>query len=135
MYRPRAKDNEARSAEVARQGAAVLGLPVKLAQRAGELILATTHERVPDDPDARLVCDCDLAILGRPEAEFAIYEKAIRREYRWVPFPLYRRGRAAVLREFLDRPTIYGTARFREKYEAAARGSLMRVLGGGAGRA
>lgn len=118
VYRPRAGDNEARSADLVRP----------ISRRAAELVLATRHAAPPEDPDAELVVDVDLAILGQPAERFDRYEEEIRREYAWVPGFLFRRRRAAVLRAFLDRPSIYRTPRFRARWEARARANLERSL-------
>lgn len=75
-----------------------------------------------------MLVDADLAILGAEPARFEEYEADIRQEYRWVPSFLYRRKRRALLREFLERPAIFCTAGFRQKYEAAARRNLERSL-------
>jgi predicted metal-dependent HD superfamily phosphohydrolase len=123
IYDPRAPDNEARSADLARaflSGAA--------ADRVAALILATKHDAPPAPGDAELVVDIDLAILGAPAAEFAAYDAAIRREYSWVPEARFRTGRTAVLRGFLARPAIYRTALFHAKLEAPARLNLDAAL-------
>ena len=70
----------------------------------------------------------DLAILGRPAAEFDAYERAVRLEYGWVPEEAWIAGRSQVLRSFLARPIIYATPRFRKSHEAAARSNLTRSL-------
>jgi predicted metal-dependent HD superfamily phosphohydrolase len=118
VYRPRAGDNEARSADLVRP----------ISARAAELVLATRHAAPPEDPDAELVVDVDLAILGQPADRFDRYEVEIRKEFAWVPGFLFRRKRAAVLRSFLDRPSIYRTPWFRGRYETAARLNLERSL-------
>jgi predicted metal-dependent HD superfamily phosphohydrolase len=41
---------------------------------------------------------------------------------------VFRRERKAILKEFLARPRIFGTARFRERYEEQARENLARSL-------
>ena len=74
--------------------------------------------------DTALVVDVDLSILGREPSDFERYEKAVREEYKWVPGPLFRRKRIAILQSFLDRPVIYGTDYFRELYETQARVNL-----------
>ena len=45
-----------------------------------------------------------------------------------VPELMYRRGRSEILRGFLNRPSIYQTAWFRQRYENAARANLERAL-------
>ena len=48
-----------------------------------------------------------------------------------LPSPLlfYAPKRKKALRRFLDRPPIYSTELFRDRYEASARANLLRVLG------
>ncbi len=96
--------------------------------RVAALILVTQHHTLPDDPDAVLVVDIDLSILGRPVAEFDRYEAAIRQEYEWVPETAYRQARRQVLERFNARPMIYQTPFFQERYEAQARLNLARSI-------
>lgn len=124
VYDPTARDNEARSADLARQAAAAMGLARERGERVAGLILVSTHTALADDPDAKLFADIDLSILGRPSAVFAEYERRVRREYSWVPDPAFRAARSAILQSFLDRPSIYATGRFRRKYEEMARLNL-----------
>ena len=71
------------------------------------MILTTkTHDAV-DDPDAQVLLDADLAVLGASEADYRVYAEAIRREYAWVAEADYRVGRRRVLESFLARPRIY----------------------------
>lgn len=128
VYAPRAKDNEEKSADESRRACRAAGLPESFERRAGELILATKHDALPITPDAQLVVDVDLSILGRAAEEFDAYERAIRQEYGWVPDLLFRPGRAKILRAFLERPRIYSTAWFGDRYEAQARSNLERSL-------
>jgi predicted metal-dependent HD superfamily phosphohydrolase len=127
VYDPKAKDNEARSADWACQALAQAGAGEAVQQRVRALIMATCHDAEPVDPDARLLVDIDLAILGAEPARFAEYDAQVRAEYRWVPGWLYRRKRQQVLAGFLARPVIYGTARFQERFERAARENLSKV--------
>jgi predicted metal-dependent HD superfamily phosphohydrolase len=94
-----------------------------------DLVLATRHDTLPADPDAQLLCDIDLSILGRDADRSARFEQQIRREYAWVPEPLYRSARAEVLAGFLARPAVYQTEFFRERYERGARSNLTRIIG------
>lgn len=124
VYDPKSQDNEARSADWATEALAHSGASGEVQQRVRALIMATCHDAVPDDDDARLLVDIDLAILGAEPTRFAEYDQQVRAEYRWVPGWLYRRKRKEVLAGFLARPAIYGTERFRERLEARARENL-----------
>ena len=55
---------------------------------------------------------------------FDVYESGIRSEYDFVPVPLYRRERRAILESFLSRSDIYNTEVFRESFEDTARSNL-----------
>ena len=128
IYDPKATDNEARSAELARRTAAEARLPEAFGTRVAALVLATRHQGIPEGADARLLVDIDLAILGRPQSEFDDYEANIRKEYLFVPWPEYRSARSAVLQSFLDRKAIHWTDYFRRKSESRARANLERSL-------
>jgi predicted metal-dependent HD superfamily phosphohydrolase len=129
IYDPKAKDNERSSAELCRRTAKEAGLPEAFGRKVYDLVLATQHHGAPEGGDARLLVDIDLSILGRPRAAFDEYETNIRNEYHFVPQDRYRSARSAILRSFLDRPSIYSTDFFRQKYESRARANLERSLG------
>lgn len=123
VYDTRRSDNEVRSAAWAREYLVASGAGPDTVQRIEDMILATrTHEA--SAPDAALMLDIDLGILGASHEAFADYDAAIREEYAWVTEEDYRSGRAEVLRGFLRRPHIYHTAHFRQRYESAARHNL-----------
>lgn len=128
IYDPRAQDNEERSAEWASGALLEADVPPAVASRVRALVLATRHAAIPEHADAQLLVDVDLAILGAVPARFSEYEQQIRVEYAWVPDDAFRRARAGVLRGFLSRPHVFGTASFRERLEAPARANLERSL-------
>jgi predicted metal-dependent HD superfamily phosphohydrolase len=128
IYLPRADDNEVRSAEWAARALMQAGAPEARAQEVSRLVRLTDHARPAEDAVGGLVCDVDLSIIGRPPAEFAEYEKQIRAEYDWVPEPLYRTRRAALLARLLAREPLFRSDHFRGLYEAAARRNLGRSL-------
>ena len=123
VYDPRSHQNEERSAGMAGEFLEGAGLP-GLVSRVSELILSTRTHVTRDDPDAALVVDVDLGILGQPAGRFEQYEAQIRAEYEWVPIAEFNSRRAAVLQGFLDRPRIYGTDHFHQKFEQSARRNL-----------
>ncbi|TGQ17529.1 MULTISPECIES: hypothetical protein [unclassified Mesorhizobium] len=133
IYDSRAKDNEAKSAELAEKRLAARIDPHRLARIAAMINATATHQLPPfrdEDAlnDAALLLDMDLAILGAEPAVFDAYEKAVRLEYGWVEEPMWRAGRASVLQNFLARPHIFYTQSFRDRFEARARKNLERSL-------
>jgi predicted metal-dependent HD superfamily phosphohydrolase len=128
IYDTERHDNEERSADWARSAAREFGAGAEAAQRIYELIMCTRHAAEPVDIDAQVLVDADLSILGAQPARFQEYEAQVRREYGWVPDEIFRPARAKILKEFLGRPRLYCTARFRERYEARARRNLQHSL-------
>ena len=128
VYVPSAQDNEARSARLAETALTDAGVRLEVARRVAELILTTRHTAIPQDPDARLLCDIDLSILGRDPAGFEQFEQQIRQEYARIPELLYRHGRSRILSGFLQRDSIYQTPTFVAEYESQARRNLEAAL-------
>ena len=82
----------------------------------------------PVGPDAQLLVDIDLAILGAAPARFDEYERQVRNEYAHVPDEAFREGRRRVLQQFLARPVIYRTAPAHRTLERRARANLARSI-------
>jgi predicted metal-dependent HD superfamily phosphohydrolase len=131
VYDPLAKDNEARSVELARRLAAGACTPAQL-DRSVELILLTARHGAVDpaalDADAAHFLDCDTAILGAAPDAFDAYDAAVAIEYRQVPEAMYRAGRRAFLTAMLARPRIFSSDLFHARLDAAARQNLARAL-------
>lgn len=128
VYDTHATDNEQRSADRAVAVIRTAGGSVPQCDRVRDLILATRHAAAPLACDPALMVDIDLSILGAPVARFEEYEEQVRREYAWVPEPVFRATRARILSEFLARPSIFATAPFAKRFEATARKNLTRSL-------
>ncbi|MBW8778412.1 MAG: N-methyl-D-aspartate receptor NMDAR2C subunit [Burkholderiales bacterium] len=128
VYDTSRHDNESASAQWARQVLLEAGADVVVADRVHGLIMATRHSEVPSTPDARLLVDIDLAILGGEPARFAEYERQIRDEYGFVPEPVFRDKRAQILRGFLQRPAIFATPAFAGRFGQRARANLARAI-------
>jgi predicted metal-dependent HD superfamily phosphohydrolase len=93
------------------------------------MILATkTHNSAGLNSDGKLFLDLDLSILGADKPGYQAYSRAIRREYSFVPEPLYRNGRQKILQNFLAREFIYLTNVCREKFELQARENIQREI-------
>jgi len=133
VYDTRKADNEEQSAELATELLAGIAADERLGFIAA-MIRASANHRIPASMPAPVAHDCalfldmDLAILGSPAQEFAAYERAVRREYHWVPEKEWVAGRSQVLRNFLARPCIYASPQFQRSHEAAARSNLKRSL-------
>lgn len=128
IYNPYRNDNEARSAQWAERFLRDNAADPALIEHVTKLILATRHDVPSSDTSALALIDVDLSILGSSKEQFLVYEHAIRREYRWVPSPLYRHRRAEILQYFLERDRIFNTPLFHERHEAQARINLAAAL-------
>ncbi len=126
--KPVTPSNEAQSAAYMNDLALRIGLGSKRAKRISDLILATEHTTTELSLDEQVITDVDLSILGTPPSAFDAYERKVRREYNHVPDPEFAAGRSKILIRFLERPSIYQTEHFRQKYEAQARSNLTRSL-------
>jgi predicted metal-dependent HD superfamily phosphohydrolase len=129
VYDTQRKDNESRSAELARVELAAIGWAPQDIERVASLVLATQHhDAVANDADAWLFLDLDLSVLAQSPAIYARYSAAVRAEFAWVDDARYRAGRTAVLRSFIEREAIYRTPEVRAVWEAAARDNLAAEL-------
>lgn len=129
IYDPQTtSENEELSADLARDALESGDAAPAFIQNVRALILLTKHHTPSVTPDSALMCDIDLAILGKDETRFDDYEAAIRAEYAWVPVQEYVKGRTRVLEKFLQRPRLYVTQPFADRYEAQARCNLKRSL-------
>ena len=128
IYDTKTKDSEDRSAALAVEVVRSASLSDNLGQLVANLIMATKHTVAPTDSDVQLLVDIDLSILGQSEDKFDEYERQVRKEYEWVAKDAFVAGRSAILKSFLDRPTIYSTQFFRNKYETQARRNIARSL-------
>ncbi len=72
--------------------------------------------------------DIDLTILGSSERIYAQFEENVRKEYKWVPYFLYKKKRKEILRSFLDRERIYQTKYFNNKLETQAQINLNNAI-------
>jgi predicted metal-dependent HD superfamily phosphohydrolase len=127
VYDPRAKDNEARSGELAVDLLGPIGVPASTIERVVRLVRSTTHLDSNDPPldrDTAALLDADLAILGSAEERYTRYAGEIRKEYVWIPEEEYRKGRSGVLRKFMARPRIYNHPLMIEEGEMLARKNM-----------
>lgn len=134
VYKPLARDNEARSADLMRRVANACGFPTDVLDDAHRIILVTAAHAKAVRTDERMMADIDLSVLaGNPEA-YALYAACIRTEYAAVDDESFRTGRAAFLRSMLSSNAIFHTAWALEQgFEMRARVNLRAELDGYAG--
>lgn len=129
IYDPLRGDNEERSALLAHDTLSAWGCSEALVRSVVAKVRATAgHTWTDGDPDTALFLDLDLSILGTAPEVYQRYTEQIAHEYAWVPPEMYRARRAAVLHDFLNRPTLYFTPALRALWEAPARLNLQREL-------
>lgn len=121
-------DNELRSAQWLDDVARDSGLDDETRRRLYDLVMVTRHDGAPATADEAVLVDTDLAILGASFERFEEYDQQIRREYQFVPLPVYRQKRRQVLEGFLARGRIYTTAAYFDAFEQQARANLARAI-------
>ncbi len=127
IYDPRAGDNERRSAHLARERLAAVGVPGPAIERVVAHVLATEHHTAAGG-DAALVIDLDLTILGAAARDYDRFEEMIRCEYAHVGAREFALGRRSVLEKFLARDEIYVVPKVRDELEIRARANLGRRI-------
>ncbi|RVX42427.1 putative metal-dependent HD superfamily phosphohydrolase [Nonomuraea polychroma] len=130
VYDGRPGWDEERSAQLAQSRLSRCGVPATRVAEAARLVrLTAAHDTLADgDANGAVLCDADLAVLGRPGYE--AYAAAIRQEYAHVPDDLFRAGRAEVLRRLLATPRLYRTAQAAGLWEERARANMTAELAG-----
>jgi len=128
IYKIRSSTNEKDSADWAVQFLTSVGAVGPLSEKVYDLIMATLHDTMTTDNDEKLIVDIDLSILGGQPAHYDLFETNIRKEYRTVPWFIYRKKRAAVLQGFLERDRIYSHDHFYGNLESRARINLENAI-------
>jgi predicted metal-dependent HD superfamily phosphohydrolase len=140
VYVTGAKDNEARSADVAREELECYGLATALDLEYVVQLIAVTAQHFEKGArfttEQRRFLDCDLAGLAAPWTVFCDQNTRIDQEYLESSSPLwfgitheklYRR-RAAWFEQVLKREYIFHSERGRKRYERLARENIARIL-------
>ena len=92
------------------------------------MIEATADHLEPDSPEAAVLFDADLSVLGAGPAGYSDYIRNIRAEYAHICNDDWRTGRSAILVEFLERPTIFATEPGRARWETRAQANIAAEL-------
>lgn len=124
IYRPAARDNEARSADCWRRLATGIAAPIR--DGVATAILATTHRQPPVGALAAWTVDIDLSGLALSPASFARDGARLRAERPDLDDSGYRAAELAFLSGLLQRDRLYYTAELHAAGEAKARANLQR---------
>lgn len=127
IYDLKARDNEQQSADLF---LAWLGDPADTLfdQRVVELILFTTHQQPPPPGDGQYMVDIDLASFGQPWPRCRQDAVAIRTEHADQADTAFFSQQKRFLQALLDRPSIYASEWFRDRYETQARDNIRRLM-------
>lgn len=128
IYKTSQFDNEAESADLAKKRLQSLNISQDKVSKCVIQILATKGHSITKDCDTNFFIDADLAVIGQPYDIYSTYNQHIRNEYFIYPDLPYKKGRKAVLKHFLNMPTIFKTEYFQKKYESQARENLTSEL-------
>ena len=128
IYNPYGKENEKKSAIKAQQFLEENSADNDLIEEVYQLIMSTLHKDTPKNQNEELIMDIDIAILGKDESAYQSYTEKIRKEYKLVPWPLYKKKRKEILMNFLNRDYIYQTPYFRDKFEKKARLNIQKEI-------
>lgn len=129
IYDAQARDNEERSADLARTHLAALGIPQPVIDETTAIILVTkNHWSGPSTGDGDFFLDADIAILGAPPAKYDEYAAQVREEYAWAPDDAYRAGRSVFLTNAIARPRLFRTDVFERTYGQQACENMKREL-------
>jgi len=130
IYKSTRKDNELKSADVAKEVLKTFSLSANRITRCVHQIILTQHHHAKkeDRLDEKLLLDFDLEILSRDWEQYKMYAQQIRKEYAIYPNFLYRKGRKKALASFLEREKIYQTEWYKKNCEPQARQNVIREI-------
>ncbi|MBD3638590.1 MAG: hypothetical protein HUJ25_14650 [Crocinitomicaceae bacterium] len=128
IYNVRRKDNEQKSAALAKKQLTEINVPVKSIEKCYDLIVATHLHELSEDVDTNLLIDIDMAILGQPWEVYKTYAKNVRKEYGIYPTIMYKKGRRQALQHFLSMERIFKTDVYFNRYEKQARLNISKEL-------
>lgn len=125
VYDTTANNNELQSALLLKKHLASTAF--ETVEECAKLIESTANHNTIDNADSSLFLDIDLSILGEKWPQYKIYMSNIRKEYCSLEESIYRDGRIAILKSFLEN-NIYKTVYFKSNYETQARSNISREI-------
>jgi len=107
-YARRGGEDEAASAEYAREHLAALGVPSEVVDEVADMVSALArHAANGRNADCGVLCDADLAILASDPQRYRAYADDIRAEYVHIPVRDYLETRRSILSKLISRERLY----------------------------
>lgn len=128
IYKPFSSSNELDSANWASDFLLEQSYSQDGIDRIHKMIMSTLHNGQAEAADEQLMVDIDLTILGTAESVYDEFERNVRKEYKLVPWIIYKRKRKEILEGFLQQENIYKTSFFQKRFEDQARVNLSRAI-------
>ncbi|WP_231743083.1 HD domain-containing protein [Winogradskyella endarachnes] len=130
IYKSTNKDNEEQSANFAQQTLKSMNFDNFKIKKVTKLIISTKKHTLllNENYDNAYLLDLDLSILGSDWKTYSNYVNNIRKEYIIYPNILYKPGRKKVIKNFLERESLYFTNVFKTKFEEQARHNLTKEI-------
>jgi len=125
IYKPKAKNNEEKSAELFKEHNEMIGCCGTLADDIVRRILTTTHK---NENEKNILTDIDLAGLGADHNTYWMNNRRIRREYQYLTLDEWVAGRTSFIKQFLSRDSIFWNENFKKRYEKQAQKNLQNEL-------
>ena len=128
VYEGVAGTDERASADLAEASLTGIVPAAEVAEVARLVHLTASHDPAPGDRAGELLCDADLAVLGRPEHHYGQYVAAVRQEYSHVSDADFAVGRSDVVRRLLAMDQLFRTVPAQRLWLEAARSNLLNEL-------
>jgi predicted metal-dependent HD superfamily phosphohydrolase len=128
FYDTRKNDNEERSAEYAEFLGEKMALSRGVIRHAQDLIVLMRFDDLYIDPDAQLLSDINLSILGQSSELFDRYEEGLRNEHFWLSDEAFKEMLKRRIHALTSKPSIYSTQTFKSRYERNAERNFVRSL-------
>lgn len=128
VYEGAAGEDERASAALAAEWLTGLLPAAEVAEVVRLVLLTVSHDPAPGDRAGELLCDADLAVLGRSAQGYERYVAAVRQEYAHVSDADFAVGRADVVRRLLAMNQLFRTTSARRLWQEAALTNLVGEL-------
>lgn len=129
IYEKAGSESEAKSALLAERLLGRAGVAQDRIDAVVRMIRATEINHLPpEEMDAKILADADLATLGSEAEVYDLNAARIRQEYAHIPESDYREGRKRILHKFLKRERIFLTEEMYQLYESRARQNIKREI-------